>query len=172
MLPATEVNLHVAAQHLLTGPVGVGEDHTNPQGRLFVLHLLQMRARPVENLFVEVRDWGNSLITDAVRRFRGGGNQGEVESTLAGIPEQYSCYVTLRTVIAFAIRRGVWVYCVDGGGRAVTARNSFISAQFRRKTNNYGRTARSLLLIGGDHFDGATPNLQTLIPELLYLRFG
>ncbi len=173
----TQVHHKVQLRYLLnSGPIGIGEAHTQPDAREFIEHLIDLGI--VKRLFVEYpTGWqprmnnlktaitatppNNNLATQIVQNF--------VYS------QQFFCQTyPLPVLFAYALSKGVDVWCADhwvGGGAArFRTRHQMVQATFQRETQNDGPEG-SIILFGSHHFDDVNNPLENYIPGLQYYNF-
>ena len=156
--------------------LGIGEDHTQPAARQLVIELLCAPGRPVNSLFVEIPEGRQNMVEKAIAGWRTKGADPVGLLDCVGIFrfDSQNCY-TLPRVMATAIQRGVYVYCIDdrfgnAGNRGNSARNQTIIDNFERITK--GRVKGCVLLFGDDHFSNRAdgPTLCQSISGMYYAK--
>src|SRR5262245_47315585 len=134
-----------AVFYLQRGALGIGEDHTNSEGRQLVLDLLNQGV--VNHLFLEIPYRNGSkelvypnMITEARSIFANPGKPSNhldaMREILNGIPEKKFLgappnRIPVREVIARAIEKQVQVHCHDNWRGASTIKRNYTN-YFRR----------------------------------------
>lgn len=166
---------------LKSGALGIGEDHTKPDGRLLAIELLNQPGL-VKHLFVELTEQHVALIENARKLVEAGR---PFEEIVAAAPEggAFVCTVTQKRVIATALMNNIPVYAADDRCMArftdnFRRRHTTIAAKFEEVTTvknaRASESAGCLLLWGGDHFTGIVEDrpphpLENYIEGLPYI---
>ncbi len=166
------------------GALGIGEDHTRPEGRRMVLDLIDSGL--VTNLFVELchTHYGTQL-ANAQAELNGGGNEGAVRAALPD-GNLFANAQPLSLLMARALVNGAGVHMADHyimaagrGSRAFPKRHGEIADNFAQVTGQgpppdaiHPNAVGSLLLWGGAHFDSPNHSLDRYIRNLPYIMCG
>lgn len=183
------IKQEMAARALKFGAVGIGEDHTKPDGRNLAIHLIERGA--VKRLFVELSPGKYQGMIDGAANhgstLQGSDATANTSSIMKclGFHVNFSCDVRLEKVVAIAIAHGVPVHCVDhrianhpirgGTPKSMDVRNDEIVKGVREVTEvssaREGGAAGSLLLFGGGHFDEKN-SITSKFPDLQWIKAG
>jgi hypothetical protein len=152
-----QISYETAKARILTGPIGVGEDHEKPAARNFVLML--MRVKRVRALLLEERDHCQTGL-DSVIRDR---NNPQYKASLYGhvcqLDSQHLNDVKLSTLVARAGRLRVPVHLVDAKGGTgpydLQKRDRNVAAHFTKIKDSRASDIGMVLLFGAEHFIGS-----------------
>ncbi|WP_435635852.1 hypothetical protein ACSC9U_12620 [Pseudomonas solani] len=168
---------------LENGALGIGEDHTQPEGRQLAIDLIDSGL--VTHLFIELADahYGG-VLANAQQIATNGGTRQQIQ---AACPDGnlFVCPISLKQVITAALKIGVPVHLADHPIMASRSsdfqrRHNSILQTFRTVTNQPGPGAAQavgpasvgcLFLWGGAHFEGGRA-LDTFIPGLPFIMMG
>lgn len=168
---------------LQSGALGIGEDHTKPDGRTLVIQLLGQPGL-VKHLFVELTDQHIPLIAKAKELVEEGRPFAEIVRAAPNGGE-FDCSITQAQVIATALFNNIPVYAADHRSMArfpdrFKVRHTAIAENFKKVTNVQNACAHEsagcLLLWGSDHFVGIKEDksdaLENFIEGLPYIMMG
>jgi hypothetical protein len=174
------------AQALLkSGALGIGEDHTKPDGRILAIQLLN-QPDLVKHLFVELTVQHVFLLEQAKALADAGRPLEEIERA-APNGGAFDCSITQAKVIATALVNKIPVYAADDRTMArfpdnFKKRHMTIAAKFEEVTKvrnaRANESAGCLLLWGSDHFVGKQElgkepyPLEQFIEGLPYIVMG
>ena len=160
---------------LAAGPVGIGEDHTQPNARNFVESLIE--GGWAKRLFVEYQTGWQPQVDDLEAAVKADPVDAArlricIDRLLYG--QQFRCTAhPLPVLIASALFNGVDVWCCDhwiGGGSArFPTRHQSVRTTYYQKVTGAGDG--SVILFGSHHFDDPNHGLDRYIRGLQYYQF-
>lgn len=177
-----EIEKSLAVQVIREGALGIGEDHTKPDGRNLAIELIE--GGYVKKLFLEfppLDDWV-SMLEKATEKAPQGVDavRGRI-----GFGVIFHCSVAIEQVAAVAIVHGATVHLVDhkvamnptrnGTTGGMKMRNITIAQGVMGATGTQSACEAdaigSLLLFGGAHFEGAA-SIVAFYQDLRWVRAG
>ena len=181
------VCLPFASASLMDGALGIGENHTEPNGRELVKLLLKRGAAGlgprVTNLFLELSSYGGTrdkILAEAAEKMQAGDRDRARFLAEALAVEESRSYASPRlgALLYLGLKHGATVHLADpmiGSGFSVTAvkrRNAATADYFKRVLStdrgDSPASVGSLLLFGADHFK-LGGGIQKLLPGLAWI---
>ncbi len=179
-MPETHVN--DARRCLEAGALGIGEDHTKPDGRQLALDLIE--AGVVTNLFVEFAETQFGPALNYARELADKGEGLDEVAKYAPNSNLFQCNIPLGKVIAAALLKKIPVHLADNSIMAArpsdfqrrhnTIREVFsrVTGQARTPPEAAGQSCVGCLLLwGGAHFEGSQA-LDNYILGLPFIKMG
>ncbi len=175
------IMIPTAVQILRSGALGVGETHTEPNARLLVKRLFELRE--VSRFFVEMAPWSAEMLSEVQAKMAAGKTREAqtIARSIAFYESKENAYPRLGDLIYLAIAWKVEVILADPlinlspSMGNVYRRNVKTAEVFKKALGgalaNSAKAKGSLLLFGSDHFQGHK-SLQNLLPGLRWITMS